>query len=512
MKPVKPVALIILDGWGIREKREGNAIAAGNTPNHDGWLRTYERSILDASGEAVGLPAGQMGNSEVGHLNLGAGRIVYQDLTRVQGAISDSSFYASPALEEAIAHVKQTDGKLHLIGLLGEGGVHSHIDHLYALMSAAKGHGTAPIIHLITDGRDTPPESSLSFLEGVEAALAKQDGLIASVSGRYYTMDRDKRWERIWVGYELLALHQGFEGRRADSARAAITAAHAAGITDEFIPPTAIDSAGKDVTIQPGDSLVFYNFRADRMRQIVSAFSSPTFDGFPRTNIPDLEIVTMTNYDESLPVKVMFPDVEITNTLAQVLSQAGKSQFHAAETEKYAHVTYFFNGGLERLFPGEERHLEPSPKVATYDLQPEMSAEKLTDAVVARLASHDDDFVLVNYANPDMVGHTGDLEAAVKAVEAVDRCAGTLVTAICDKGGVALVTADHGNCERMVDLKTGEPHTYHTTQPVSFLAIGLSSYVDLQPRGILADVAPTILDLMNMDKPAEMSGRSLLDW
>jgi len=509
VKTYRPVALIILDGWGIREKADGNAVLLGNTPNYDGWLRDWERAILDASGEAVGLPEGQMGNSEVGHLNLGAGRIVYQDLTRINLAIRDGSFAQTPALAEAVAAVKKKGSKLHLIGLFGPGGVHSHSDHLFALCDMANEAGLEPVLHIITDGRDTPPESSLDFLTDLEAYQQRKKVVVASVSGRYYTMDRDKRWARTEKGYRAIVAHEGVEGRVAASARAAIAQSHAEGVTDEFIMPTAIESGDKNVKVEPGDALIFYNFRADRMRQLVTAFAFPEFDGFDRPFIEDLTLVTMTNYDETYPVKVAFPDVEIRQVLAEVLSRNGRTQFHAAETEKYAHVTYFFNGGVESPFPGEARHIEPSPQVPTYDLQPEMSAYPLTEKVLERLQTHDDDFILVNYANPDMVGHTGDLNAAIKAVEAVDECAGRLVQAILAKGGVALVTADHGNCERMINHVTGNPHTYHTTQPVSFIVIG-DQYFDVRPRGILADVGPTVLHLLGVPQPEEMTGRSLL--
>ncbi|MCB9418672.1 MAG: 2,3-bisphosphoglycerate-independent phosphoglycerate mutase [Ardenticatenaceae bacterium] len=511
MKTYKPVALIILDGWGIREKEDGNAVVLGHTPNYDKWMRTLERTILDASGEAVGLPDGQMGNSEVGHLNLGAGRIVYQDLTRINLAIRDGSFGRNETLVKAMETAKSKKSKLHLIGLFGHGGVHSHSDHMYAILDMANENGLEPILHIITDGRDTPPQSSLDFLAELEAYQVKKRVVVASVSGRYYTMDRDKRWPRTEKGYRAIALHEGDEERVAATARIAIEQSHEEGVTDEFILPVAINTGGKNVKIEPGDVVIFYNFRADRMRQPVAIFTDPNFDGFKREFIKDLTILTMTNYDDTYPVEVIFPEVEITNVLAEVLSKKGLKQFHAAETEKYAHVTYFFNGGVEKMFDGEERHLEPSPKVPTYDLQPEMSAYLLTDAVVKRVQEHDDDFILVNYANPDMVGHTGVLEAAIKAVEAVDECAGRLVQAIVDKGGVALVTADHGNCERMVDHKTGNPHTYHTTQPVSFFVIGAEGYVNLRPRGILADVSPTILDLMGVAQPPEMTGRSVID-
>ena len=511
MKTYKPVALIILDGWGIREKEEANAVVLGDTPNYDKWMRSLERTILDASGEAVGLPDGQMGNSEVGHLNLGAGRVVYQDLTRINLAIRDGSFAQNPTLVEAMKTVKTKGSKLHVIGLFGAGGVHSHSDHMYAIFDMANEAGIEPILHIITDGRDTPPKSSLDFLATLEAYQAEKDVVVASVSGRYYTMDRDKRWPRTEKGYRAIALHEGEEGRVAASARVAIKQSHDEGVTDEFVLPVAINTGGKNVKVEPGDVVIFYNFRADRMRQPLTIFTDRAFDGFEREFIEDLTVLTMTNYDESYGAKVVFPEIEITNVLAEVLSQKGLKQFHAAETEKYAHVTYFFNGGVEKMYEGEERHLEPSPKVPTYDLQPEMSAYLLTDAVVKRVQEKDDDFILVNFANPDMVGHTGVLEAAIKAVEAVDECAGKLVQAVVDKGGVALVTADHGNCERMLDHKTGNPHTYHTTQPVSFFVIGADSYLNLRPRGILADVAPTILDLMGVDQPEEMTGRSVID-
>jgi 2,3-bisphosphoglycerate-independent phosphoglycerate mutase len=464
MNTYKPVALIILDGWGIRKMEHGNAVVQASTPNYDKWLREGERSILDASGEAVGLPEGQMGNSEVGHLNLGAGRIIYQDLTRINLAIRNSEFADREVLQETAAYLQQIGGKLHLIGLFGPGGVHSHQSHLYALLRLAEAYGIEPILHLITDGRDTPPRSALANAEALESYLQSHPGVVASVSGRYYTMDRDKRWPRTEKGYRVIALHEGDEGKTADTATSAILQAYANDVTDEFILPVAINT-NQNVLIEPGDCLLFYNFRADRMRQIVTAVSNPAFDGFPRDFIPNLRLVTMTEYDPAYPVEVIFLPQDINNPLADVISKAGLKQFHAAETEKYAHVTYFFNGGIEAIFDGEERHLEPSPKVPTYDLQPEMSAYLLTEAILQRLADHDDDFILVNYANPDMVGHTGVLEAAVKAVEAVDECAGRLVAALVAKGGVALVTADHGNAER----GAGRSRTNQSTTPSGWM-------------------------------------------
>lgn len=503
----RPVALFILDGWGIREMEHGNAVVQGRTPNYDRWMRTLERSIVDASGEEVGLPPGQMGNSEVGHLNLGAGRIIYQDITHIDKTIRQKGLGKMPALSTLLQKIKQTNHKLHLIGLLGSGGVHSHDRHLYALLDLAKEQNIDPIIHVITDGRDTPPRSAAVFAANLEQKLAHLGtGSIASVGGRYYTMDRDKRWQRTQLGYNVIAHHQG---ESFASASAAIAAAHARDVTDEFILPVIIESA-RDVRVQPGDCLLFYNFRADRMRQLVRAFAFPDFDGFPRAYIPGLTLATMTGYEADFPVDVIFQDVDVTNPLAEVLSKHGCRQIHAAETEKYAHVTYFFNGGLETPVAGEDRILIPSPQVATYDLQPEMSAYALTEAIEERIRTHDDDFILVNFANPDMVGHTGVLSAAIKAVETVDQCAGRLVAAVNAKGGVAIVTADHGNCERMVDEKTGTPHTYHTTSPVSLFVIG-DQYFMLRPRGILADVAPTILDLMGIPQPPEMTGQTLID-
>ncbi len=504
----KPVALIILDGWGLRGKEEGNAVLLAKTPNYDRWTAENERSILDASGEAVGLPDGQMGNSEVGHLNLGAGRIVYQDLTRINLSIRDGSFYDLASLKNGMQKAKNGREKVHLIGLLGNGGVHSHHDHLYALLKMAESEGVEPILHLITDGRDTPPQSAMGFVQKLEAYLADHPGVVASVSGRYYTMDRDKRWPRTQQGYDVIVNHQGVDGRTAVSASAALEQSYAEDVTDEFVLATAVET-DQDVTITDGDCLIFYNFRADRMRQLVTIFSDESFDGFKRPLMPNLDILTMTEYDPDYPVTVIFPDQEIKKVLAEVISEAGLNQFHAAETEKYAHVTYFFNGGAEEPYPNEERFLAQSPKVATYDLKPEMSAPELAAGVVERIKSHDDAFILVNFANPDMVGHTGDLAAAIKAVEAVDQCANQIIDAVIEKGGVALVTADHGNCDRMIDHATGNPHTYHTTQPVPFIIVGHDGYINLRPRGILADVAPTVLDLLGIKQPDEMTGRSL---
>lgn len=510
-KSYKPVALIILDGWGMREMETGNAVLQAHTPNYDHWTHAAERSILDASGEAVGLPAGQMGNSEVGHLNLGAGRIVYQDISRIDLAIRNNELGDIPLIQETIASVKNAGSTLHFVGLLGTGGVHSHSRHLYALLDLAHDAGISPVIHGITDGRDTPPRSAEGFVSELESYLTTRSGTIATISGRYYAMDRDRRWERTSAAYTTMVDRKG---QAADSALDAIRGAYSQDVTDEFILPTVIGDASEDVLkIKPGDSVLCFNFRADRMRQITRMFTNTSDgvgEGFTLEEpLSPLTLLTMTEYESDLPVQIIFGPQEINKPLAQVISESGGTQLHAAETEKYAHVTYFFNGGEEAPYPGEERLLAQSPKVATYDEQPEMSAPELAAAVVKRLQSEDDAFILVNFANPDMVGHTGVLEAAIRAVEATDQCAGKIVEAVLAKGGVALITADHGNAERMVELSTGNPHTYHTTNPVALIAIS-EDYINLRPRGILADVAPTVLNLLGIEQPEEMTGESLL--
>lgn len=503
----KRVMLMILDGLGIREMTHGNAVKQAHTPNIDKWMTTLERSVVDASGEAVGLVPDQMGNSEVGHLNLGAGRIVYQDITAINVAIQNGSLAQHPVIIEAIDQARANGGRLHLIGLVSNGGVHSHIDHLLALLQVTGVSGLQTYIHVITDGRDTPPNSGLAFTQRVEDAITGiPNTQIATVSGRYYAMDRDKRWERTQRSYDAMAFRAG---PVAASAHEAIQAAYAHGVTDEFIEPVVIGE-NPDAAIKSGDVLVFYNFRADRMRQIVQAFSMPSVVGFEGAHIPNLNIVTYTEYMENLPVNVVFGKEKLKNTLAEVISAHGLKQYHTAETEKYPHVTFFFNGRNEEPFAGEDRQIIPSPKVATYDLQPEMSAYELTEASLARFAAVQDDFFLINFANPDMVGHTGVLSAGIKAVETVDACAARLIDAWTAAGGVAIVTADHGNCERMIEELTGGPHTYHTTNPVSLWVIG-PDYVKLRPRGILADVAPTVLELMGIPQPTEMSGRSLIE-
>ncbi len=505
----KPVLLIILDGWGIRAAEAGNAIALAHTPNFDGWLRTRERAIVHTSGEHVGLTPGQMGNSEVGHLNLGAGRIVYQDISRIANAIADGTLASNPTLDDTIAQVKRLGSKLHLIGLLGSGGVHSHSDHLFALLKIAGAAGVDPVLHLITDGRDTPTRQGVVFCAELLDKIASIGvGRIATVSGRYYAMDRDRRWERTQNAYDAIVRRRG--DTRAPDAAAAIRQSYDQGVSDEFILPTVVES-GDDLAVTPGDALLCFNFRADRMRQLTQALVKRDFAGAEHFQpVADLRLITMTEYMDGLTDDVLFPVELLRATLAETLSAAGKTQYHTAETEKYPHVTFFFNGRNEAPFPGESRLIVPSPKVATYDLQPQMSAPELTAATLERLRTHADDFLLVNFANPDMVGHTGSLPAAINAVETVDDCAGQLVAAALAKGGATIVTADHGNCERMIDAITGEPHTYHTVGPVSLFVIDAAAHHDLHSWGRLADVAPTVLDLMGIAQPAEMTGRSLI--
>jgi 2,3-bisphosphoglycerate-independent phosphoglycerate mutase len=504
----KPVMLIILDGWGMRDMEDGNAPKLANIPHYTRWSKTLERTVLDASEEAVGLTPGQMGNSEVGHLNLGAGRVVYQDISAIDNAISTGTFQQHEKLLTAFANIKAKNRKLHLIGLLSDGGVHSHERHLYALLEMTKAHNINPVIHIITDGRDTPPNSGIGFVEKLEQYTTQnQHGRISSLSGRYYTMDRDKRWERTQKGYDVILQRQA--ERQNNSASDALRQSYNEDISDEFVKSVVI---GSDATlkVEAGDTLLFYNFRADRMRQIVRAVLGENIEGLHNPKIDDLNIITFTVYEDDYPVDVLFGKEKLKNVLAEVISQHGLTQYHSAETEKYPHVTFFFNGRREEPFAGEDRTIIPSPKVATYDLKPEMSAYELTEATLQRLESHNDDFILINYANPDMVGHTGSLEAAMKAVGTVDDCANKLVEAVIVKGGVALVTADHGNCERMVELATGEPHTYHTTNPVALYVIGKKYYL-LRPRGKLADVAPTVLELMDIPQPTEMTGKSLIE-
>lgn len=507
----RPIALVILDGWGINDACVNNAVCQAKKPVLDDLFSRYPSTRLNASGLAVGLPEGQMGNSEVGHLNIGAGRIVYQDLTRISKSIRDGDFFQNPVLRQVMEKVKLRGSKLHLMGLLSDGGVHSHNTHLYALVRLAKSLGLSQVcIHAFLDGRDTPPKSGAGYLRALEEELAAIGiGRIATVSGRFWAMDRDNRWDRVEKAYRALALG---EGRRSESSAKAIEEAYAAGQTDEFVEPHVIAPADLTAgTIDDGDGIIFFNFRADRAREITRVFTDPEFSGFIRPKTPELgAFVCMTEYDETFGLPVAFPPETYPNLLGEVISKAGLTQLRIAETEKYAHVTFFFNGGSETPFPGEDRVLIPSPKdVATYDLKPAMSAPAVTDEVVDRVMSGKYDFIVLNFANPDMVGHTGNLEAATTAMETVDACLGRVVETVLAAGGTLLVTADHGNCEQMTD-GNGQPHTAHTANPVPLLLIDPDLPGAALQEGILADLAPTILSLMKLEKPEEMTGQSLL--
>ncbi len=509
--PRRPVALVILDGWGISPVCDNNAVCQARTPRLHQLFNDNPSTQIGASGLDVGLPDGQMGNSEVGHLNIGAGRVVYQDLTRITKSIQDGDFFDNPALAAAMAKLKQTGGKLHLMGLLSDGGVHSHNTHLYALVEMAKRLGLEKVcIHAFLDGRDTPPKSSSDYLAKLEDQLAKIGlGQVATVTGRFYAMDRDNRWERVERAYKALTEGRGLV---AATSAEAIAQAYAADQTDEFVEPRVIGTAGKPVaTVDNGDAIVFFNFRSDRSREITRVFTDPDFEGFKRTKVPDLAaFVCMTEYDETFDLPIAFPSESYPNILAEVVSRAGRTQLRIAETEKYAHVTFFFNGGNESPYEGEDRMLVPSPKeVATYDLKPAMSAPALTDEVVSRIGSGKYDLMVLNYANPDMVGHTGVLPAAIEAMEVVDACVGRVVDAVTEAGGCLLITADHGNCEQMTDGQ-GQPHTAHTSNRVPLILVDPSKPDIKLKSGILADIAPTILKLMGLQPPAEMTGKSLL--
>ncbi len=515
MSVPRPVVLIVLDGWGMNPNPEANAIAQAHTPTLDRLYATCPWTTIQASQDDVGLPEGQMGNSEVGHQNMGAGFVVYQELTRLDKAIADGSFYTNPTLTAACAHVQANGSALHLFGLLGSGGVHSHSDHLYALLRLARQAGiTRVYYHAFTDGRDTPPQSGLGFMEAVEAKMAEIGvGVVATVGGRYYGMDRDKRWDRVQQAYNAIVHGKGLT---AASATEAIQQSYAANVTDEFIEPTVITRDGQPLgTVRDGDGVIFFNFRGDRGRELTKAILLPDFDGFERgTPLKDLYYVTLTQYEEGLPVHVAYATMEVRAPLAKVLADHHLRQYHTAETEKYAHVTFFFNGRREEPFPGEDRLLVPSPKVATYDLKPEMSAYPLTDELVTHVRSGTYDFMVCNYANGDMVGHSGKLAAAIQAVETVDTCLARVVPVVREQGGLLLITADHGNCEQLVDYVTGEPHTYHTLNPVPFILVAPDGSplqeAHLRPGGRLCDVTPTILDIMRLELASEMNCRTLL--
>ncbi len=506
---LKPVILIIRDGWGInpngRAKREenGNATLLASTPFHDQLYRDYPCGKLSASGLDVGLPEGQMGNSEVGHLNLGAGRIVYQDLTRINKAIAEGELTRNPVAQEAFA--KARGRRVHFLGLVSDGGVHSHYRHLIALAEAAHAAGVTEIfVHAFTDGRDTSPTGGAKFLEDCAAGLAKSGAKIVTVIGRYFAMDRDRRWDRTKKAWDAIVLGRGEICK--ESPGAAVRAKYAAGTTDEFLPPLIFDCPTQQ-RVGDGDTVFFFNFRADRARQLSQAFLVKDFDGFEREVWPQVNYVTLTQYDATYRSPFIFAPAELRKILGEVVSAAGKTQLRIAETEKYPHVTYFFNGGIERAFPGEERKIVPSPKVATYDLKPEMSAREVTEEVLARVKQFD--LIILNFANPDMVGHTGVVPAGVKAVETIDECLSRIVPAILDLGGACLITADHGNCELMRN-PNGSPNTAHTTNLVHFVYVAEDAKSFRVEDGILADVAPTLLFLLGLPQPKEMTGRSLL--
>lgn len=507
----KPTVLMILDGFGLNDKTEGNAIAHAATPNIDALMKECPYVKGYASGLAVGLPDGQMGNSEVGHLNMGAGRIVYQELTRITKEIEDGEFFQNEALLKGIANVKKNNSDLHLYGLLSDGGVHSHNTHLYGLLELAKREGVKNVyVHCFLDGRDTAPSSGKGFVEQLEAKMAEIGvGKIASISGRYYVMDRDNRWDRVQKAYDILT--KG-EGETAESAESAMEASYANGVTDEFFVPTAMTEGGKPVAqIKDGDTVIFFNFRPDRAREITRAFCADEFDGFERGARKDITYICFSEYDVTIPNKeVAFKKVELKNTFGEYLAAHGKTQARIAETEKYAHVTFFFNGGVEEPNKGEDRILVKSPKVATYDLQPEMSAPSVCDKLCEAIRSDKYDVIITNFANPDMVGHTGIMEAAVKAVETVDGCVGRAVEALKEVNGQMFLCADHGNVEQLVDYETGVPFTAHTTNPVPFILINADPSYTLREGGCLADIIPTMIELMGMEQPEEMTGKSLL--
>jgi 2,3-bisphosphoglycerate-independent phosphoglycerate mutase len=499
-----PVVLIVLDGWGFRPGREGNAIELGRTPTwHRLWART-PRTLLNASGLPVGLPERQIGNSEVGHLNLGAGRVVPQDIVRISQAIESGEFFRLPPLAALCRELRRRNGTLHLIGLIGNGGVHALDQHVVAAIDLAYQHELPVAIHAWLDGRDTPPQSALGFMRELLDVLAQYRGraVVSTVVGRYYAMDRDKRWERTKIAYD--AMVHGV-GQPAPDPIAAIASAYEAGETDEFVRPRII---GGTPRIKSGDGIFCFNFRADRMRQMVRALAMEGFDAFETGERPRVELVTMTRYDETFPFPIAFGPIVLSEIVAQVLSAHGKTMFRTAETEKYAHVTYFFNGGVETPYPGEERLLVPSQKVATYDLMPEMSAPGVTDVLCKAIEAGHHDFILCNYANGDMVGHSGVLSAAVQAVETVDRCLTRVLESAERAAATVLVTADHGNCELMIDPTTDGPHTAHTTNPVPFLIVGDDAKT-LRHRGALCDVGPTLLRMLEIEPPPEMTGRDL---
>ena len=513
MEPKITTMLMILDGFGINEQEEGNAVKLAKTPNIDSLMKKYPTTTIKPSGLAVGLPEGQMGNSEVGHTNIGAGRIVYQELTRITKSIEDGDFFSNEEFIKAIENCKKHNSKLHILGLLSDGGVHSHNRHLYGLLEMAKRRDFENVyIHCFLDGRDTPPASAENYIMELQEKMKEKGvGKIASISGRFYSMDRDKRWERIKKAYD--ALVNGVGAKYANVINA-IENSYQKEVFDEFVEPTVITSADGETPIakiEENDSIIFFNFRPDRAREITRAIVDKDFKEFETKKIKTY-FVCFTSYDETMPnIHIAFKKEQIKNTLGEVLSNKGLTQLRIAETEKYAHVTFFFNGGEEKQYKGEDRILVPSPKVETYDLQPEMSAYEVTEKVIDAILSQKYDCIILNYANPDMVGHTGSLEAAIKAVEAIDECVGKVVKAIEQRHGNVIITADHGNCEQMIDYATGDPHTAHTTNLVPMILVSENQNIKLKSEGKLADLAPTILDLMNIKKPQEMTGETLLE-
>lgn len=495
---------MILDGWGLGADEEGNAIRQARTPNLDSYFNKYPYTSLSCSGEAVGLPEGQMGNSEVGHLNMGAGRIVYQELTRISKEIREGGFFKNEVLLEAMQSARKQGSAVHLMGLLSDGGVHSHIEHIYGLLRMAKAEGVQKVfVQALLDGRDVPPACSQIYFDQLEQKMREIGvGVIASIGGRYYGMDRDNRWERVQKAYDLYTSGKGLQ---AQSATKALEEAYARGETDEFVLPTLIEPEG---IIKDRDSVIFFNFRPDRAREITRTFTDVDFKGFPREVWPKVHYVCMTQYDVTIKAPVAFAPQELKNVLAEVLSNNGKKQLHIAETEKYAHVTFFFNGGMESPYPGEDRLLIPSPKVATYDLQPEMSAYLVTDTVLKEIQARKYDFIVLNFANADMVGHTGVFPAAVKAVEVVDECVGKVVKAVQGVKGEVLLTADHGNSDEMLDKK-GNVVTAHTTNPVPCIYIGERQGITLKKGGTLANISPTVLKLLGIPQPSEMDQEPL---
>ncbi|GLB29052.1 2,3-bisphosphoglycerate-independent phosphoglycerate mutase [Lacrimispora amygdalina] len=507
----KPVVLMILDGYGLNDNCDHNAVCEARTPVMDQLMSQCPYVKGNASGLAVGLPDGQMGNSEVGHLNMGAGRIVYQELTRITKAISDGDFFTVPEFLQAVENCKKNNSALHMWGLVSDGGVHSHIGHIYGLLELAKKNGLEKVyVHCFLDGRDTPPASGKSYVEALEAKMKELGvGKVASVSGRYYAMDRDNRWDRVKRAYD--ALTKG-EGNQAQSAVSGIQASYDAEKNDEFVEPFVVTENGEPVAVvKDGDSVIFFNFRPDRARELTRAFCDDEFKGFEREKRLNLTYVCFTDYDETINNKlVAFKKESIVNTFGEFLAGHNMTQARIAETEKYAHVTFFFNGGVEEPNKGEDRILVPSPKVATYDLQPEMSAPVVCDKLVEAVTSGKYDVIIVNFANPDMVGHTGIEDAAIKAIETVDACVGRTVDAVKEMNGVLFICADHGNAEQLLDYETGEPFTAHTTNPVPFILVNADPACKLREGGCLADIAPTLIELMGMKQPKEMTGKSLL--